>query len=292
MEAGTEVRGAPRRHGAARGGGFPRARADRGARRRRAAARFHGRRQSRERWKRAPGCRATTCRSRASRAATECWRRASHGLTIENVRFREIAGFAVLVSRSPRRRDRSRAGARQRIAQSGRAQQHHRRHPAGRGHQRFPCHATASCAISAATASGRTRSTLRRAMRAASSRRIASRPSAATPCRWGTPPRCGWKAIAARASASRWRTWTWKAAPFRWRIDTAGNVDRSIYTRQSVFDEINGKCIDLDGFHDGEVRGTCAQSWAPERTLRRLRHRHEQHQSRTCSRGMCGSKTT
>ena len=36
-------------------------------------------------------------------------------------------------------------------------------------------------------------------------------------------------------------------------IDTAGNVDRSVYARNQ-FAEINGKCIDLDGFHDGEVR--------------------------------------
>ncbi len=35
-------------------------------------------------------------------------------------------------------------------------------------------------------------------------------------------------------------------------IDTAGNVDQSEYTRNS-FDEINGKCFDLDGFHDGRV---------------------------------------
>jgi hypothetical protein len=36
-------------------------------------------------------------------------------------------------------------------------------------------------------------------------------------------------------------------------IDTAGNVDHSEYAR-NVFEEINGKCIDLDGFHDGAVR--------------------------------------
>jgi parallel beta-helix repeat protein len=36
-------------------------------------------------------------------------------------------------------------------------------------------------------------------------------------------------------------------------IDTAGNVDKSVYA-ENRFDEINGKCIDLDGFHDGEVR--------------------------------------
>jgi len=43
-------------------------------------------------------------------------------------------------------------------------------------------------------------------------------------------------------------------------IDTAGNVDRSSYTGNQFF-AINGKCIDLDGFHDGEVRGNvCANS--------------------------------
>jgi hypothetical protein len=36
-------------------------------------------------------------------------------------------------------------------------------------------------------------------------------------------------------------------------LDTAGNVDASAY-RRNRFQEINGKCIDLDGFHDGEVR--------------------------------------
>jgi hypothetical protein len=40
-------------------------------------------------------------------------------------------------------------------------------------------------------------------------------------------------------------------------IDTAGNVDASAYLRNR-FEEIDGKCIDLDGFHHGEVRGnTC-----------------------------------
>ena len=37
-------------------------------------------------------------------------------------------------------------------------------------------------------------------------------------------------------------------------IDTAGNVDHSVYSRNQ-FSDINGKCIDLDGFHDGEVTG-------------------------------------
>ena len=35
-------------------------------------------------------------------------------------------------------------------------------------------------------------------------------------------------------------------------IDTAGNVERSSYV-SNRFEVINGKCIDLDGFHDGEV---------------------------------------
>jgi hypothetical protein len=40
-------------------------------------------------------------------------------------------------------------------------------------------------------------------------------------------------------------------------IDTSGNVDLSTYTANR-FDEVNGKCIDLDGFHDGEVsHNTC-----------------------------------
>ena len=40
-------------------------------------------------------------------------------------------------------------------------------------------------------------------------------------------------------------------------VDTAGNVDNSFYV-ENRFEEINGKCIDLDGFHDGVVRGnTC-----------------------------------
>jgi hypothetical protein len=36
-------------------------------------------------------------------------------------------------------------------------------------------------------------------------------------------------------------------------MDTAGNVDQSEYSRNS-FEEVNGKCIDMDGFHDGVVR--------------------------------------
>lgn len=50
-------------------------------------------------------------------------------------------------------------------------------------------------------------------------------------------------------------------------IDTAGNVDHSSYSGNE-FSAVNGQCIDLDGFHDGEVEGnTCvnevnaASSW-------------------------------
>lgn len=47
-------------------------------------------------------------------------------------------------------------------------------------------------------------------------------------------------------------------------VDTAGNVERSSYARNR-FEEIDGKCIDLDGFHDGEVRANeCVNRGAPE----------------------------
>jgi hypothetical protein len=47
-------------------------------------------------------------------------------------------------------------------------------------------------------------------------------------------------------------------------IDTAGNVDQSVY-EHNTFEEIDGKCIDLDGFHDGAVRGnTCTNERPPE----------------------------
>ena len=37
-------------------------------------------------------------------------------------------------------------------------------------------------------------------------------------------------------------------------IDTAGNVENSQYV-SNHFDEVNGKCLDLDGFHNGVVAG-------------------------------------
>ncbi|HLK63111.1 MAG TPA: right-handed parallel beta-helix repeat-containing protein [Bryobacteraceae bacterium] len=37
-------------------------------------------------------------------------------------------------------------------------------------------------------------------------------------------------------------------------LDTAGNVEECAYL-DNRFEELDGKCMDLDGFHDGEVRG-------------------------------------
>ena len=52
-------------------------------------------------------------------------------------------------------------------------------------------------------------------------------------------------------------------AGFTAAIDTAGNVDRTAYEFNEL-EEINGKCIDLDGFHDGVVRGnTCINRGEP-----------------------------
>jgi parallel beta-helix repeat protein len=43
-------------------------------------------------------------------------------------------------------------------------------------------------------------------------------------------------------------------------LDTAGNVDHSLYVNNR-FTDVNGQCIDLDGFHDGEVTGnSCLNS--------------------------------
>ena len=36
-------------------------------------------------------------------------------------------------------------------------------------------------------------------------------------------------------------------------LDTAGNVEQSVYAGNR-FEDIDGKCMDLDGFHDGEIR--------------------------------------
>ncbi|MDX1980984.1 MAG: right-handed parallel beta-helix repeat-containing protein [Bryobacteraceae bacterium] len=47
-------------------------------------------------------------------------------------------------------------------------------------------------------------------------------------------------------------------------IDTAGNVENSEYSANR-FEEVNGKCMDLDGFHDGAVRqNQCTNSRAAD----------------------------
>lgn len=47
-------------------------------------------------------------------------------------------------------------------------------------------------------------------------------------------------------------------------VDTAGNVEQSTYERNR-FEDVDGKCFDLDGFHDGAVRGnTCINRRAPQ----------------------------
>lgn len=45
-------------------------------------------------------------------------------------------------------------------------------------------------------------------------------------------------------------------------LDTAGNVDQSVYAGNH-FEDIDGKCIDLDGFHDGEIRDNSCISRKP-----------------------------
>jgi hypothetical protein len=45
-------------------------------------------------------------------------------------------------------------------------------------------------------------------------------------------------------------------------IDTAGNVEHCSYSGNR-FEEIDGKCIDLDGFHDGEIRANVCVNRAP-----------------------------
>lgn len=47
-------------------------------------------------------------------------------------------------------------------------------------------------------------------------------------------------------------------------VDTAGNVSESTYTRNTMT-EVNGKCVDLDGFHHGEVSfNTCRNAGRAE----------------------------
>ncbi len=45
-------------------------------------------------------------------------------------------------------------------------------------------------------------------------------------------------------------------------LDTAGNVDHAVYANNH-FTDVNGQCIDLDGFHDGEVTGNSCINGKP-----------------------------
>ena len=45
-------------------------------------------------------------------------------------------------------------------------------------------------------------------------------------------------------------------------LDTAGNVDHSAYS-DNHFTDVNGQCIDLDGFHDGSVTGNSCVNKRP-----------------------------
>jgi hypothetical protein len=45
-------------------------------------------------------------------------------------------------------------------------------------------------------------------------------------------------------------------------VDTSGNVDHAIY-RNNRFRNVNGECINLDGFHEGEVRNNQCDSTRP-----------------------------
>ncbi len=47
-------------------------------------------------------------------------------------------------------------------------------------------------------------------------------------------------------------------------LDTAGNVENTAY-RDNRISEINGKCMDLDGLHDSEIRGNVCVNQQPPR---------------------------
>ncbi len=173
------------------------------------------------------------------------------GLVIENVRFRNIAGFAILVSRS-----RDVAIDRVSVSDSG------SRNPEGRNN------ATGGILLEEGTTGFRvTRTRLRRI-----------RGNGIWTHSLYTSPRNARGLIALNAFESVGRdaiqvghaTWVRvddnhgsrigfpvedvdmenRAVPVA--LDTAGNVERCTYIHNG-FHDINGKCIDLDGFHDGDV---------------------------------------
>ncbi|MBZ5585500.1 MAG: right-handed parallel beta-helix repeat-containing protein [Acidobacteriia bacterium] len=184
------------------------------------------------------------------------------GLAIENVRFRNVAGFAILASR-----DRDISIDRAQITDSG------SRNPAGRNN------ATGGILLEEGTTDFRvTRCDLRRIRgngvwthslytsprnargvfaqnRFAEIGRDALQVGHATAVRveWNAGRRIGYPAEDVDLEG--------RAYPVA--IDTAGNVDGSSYAHNR-FEEIDGKCIDLDGFHDGEVReNACVNRGAP-----------------------------
>jgi len=175
-------------------------------------------------------------------------------LTIQNVRFREIAGFAVLVSRS-----RQVSIDRVRVADSG------SRNPAGRNNT------TGGILLEEGTSDFRvTRCELRNIRgNGIWTHSLYTSPRNARGLfaenRFDTIGRDALQVGHAtevrveRNSGMRigYPEDMVDAQPVG--IDTAGNVDRSIYTGNQ-FSAINGKCIDLDGFHDGEVsRNVCVE---------------------------------
>ena len=87
--------------------------------------------------------------------------------------------------------------------------------------------------------------------------------SAATPYRWATP-----RDVRVERNAGRSIGFPVEDSGYGGRcavpvaIDTAGNVDQTVVPLCNRFEEIDGKCIDLDGFHDGEIRGNDASTAA------------------------------
>ncbi len=114
----------------------------------------------------------------------------------------------------------------------------------------------------------------RRAIAREKSCATSSARSAAMRFRWATPSPSKWRTTTARASASRSDLVDVENGGTPVGIDTAGNVEQSTYERNR-FEEIDGKCIDLDGFHDGAVRAnTCInRRGARGLSVRALRHR-------------------
>jgi hypothetical protein len=175
-------------------------------------------------------------------------------LTIQNVRFREIAGFAVLVSRS-----RQVSIDRVRVADSG------SRNPAGRNNT------TGGILLEEGTSDFRvTRCELRNIRgNGIWTHSLYTSPRNARGLfaenRFDTIGRDALQVGHATEVRVEGNSGTRIGYPEDMvdaqpvGIDTAGNVDRSIYTGNQ-FSAINGKCIDLDGFHDGEVsRNVCVE---------------------------------